>query len=419
MGLPIITALFGIAIGFAAGGPAQPRPHRPDVRAGDDGHDRTGGGHRLRPVRGHPVPPGVCRRARSPRGGRGVARHVGPGGDVRRDDGGHLAGRALRPAAAVHARPGRGGDRCGRPGHARRHHAAAGHAGLHRPRHRQDAIVPGSSRPGPRRRSAASGTAGAGPSSVIPWCTGTSALLVLLVLAVPLFSMRLAFTDAGNDPHQHHHPPGLRPVGRRASAPGSTGRWCWRPSCRRPVTAAAVTRVAQRAVDDARRRFCRRRRRSTPSGDAAVIVVFPTTSPQAAQTEALVTQLRDHVVPAATAGSGVGVLVGGETAGSVDASAYLSTACSGSSGSCWCLAFLLLMAVFRSVVVPLKAAVVNLLSVGAAYGVIVAVFQWGWLGGGHRHRGHRADRSLDPAHDVHHPLRPVDGLRGVPAVAHA
>ena len=117
------------------------------------------------------------------------------------------------------------------------------------------------------------------------------------------------------------------------------------------------------------------------SGDAAVIVAYPTTSPQAAQTEALVHTLRNEVIPAATAGTGVQAYVGGETAGSVDASTYLSDRLPWVIGAVLLLSFLLLMAVFRSVAIPLKAVIVNLLSVGAAYGVIVAVFQWGWLGG--------------------------------------
>jgi RND superfamily putative drug exporter len=74
------------------------------------------------------------------------------------------------------------------------------------------------------------------------------------------------------------------------------------------------------------------------------------------------------------------VLVGGETAGGVDASSYLSARLFWVIGGVIVLAFLLLMAVFRSVVIPVKAAAMNLLSVAAAYGVIVAVFQWGWGG---------------------------------------
>jgi RND superfamily putative drug exporter len=111
-----------------------------------------------------------------------------------------------------------------------------------------------------------------------------------------------------------------------------------------------------------------------------VIIAYPTTAPQAASTAALVTRLRHQVIPAATAGTQVKVLVGGETAGGVDAATYLSSRLFWVIGGVIVLAFLLLMAVFRSVVIPLKAAVMNLLSVGAAYGVIVAVFQWGWGG---------------------------------------
>jgi RND superfamily putative drug exporter len=75
----------------------------------------------------------------------------------------------------------------------------------------------------------------------------------------------------------------------------------------------------------------------------------------------------------------VKVLVGGETAAGVDASSYLSQRLPLVIGLVIFLSFILLMAVFRSVAIPLKAAAMNLLSIGAAYGVIVAVYQWGWL----------------------------------------
>ena len=110
-------------------------------------------------------------------------------------------------------------------------------------------------------------------------------------------------------------------------------------------------------------------------------MAYPTTAPQAAQTHALVLTLRNQVIPGATAGTGVKAYVGGETAGSVDASTYLSMRLPWVIGTVLLLSFLLLMAVFRSLAIPIKAVIVNLLSVAAAYGVIVAVFQWGWLGG--------------------------------------
>jgi RND superfamily putative drug exporter len=110
-----------------------------------------------------------------------------------------------------------------------------------------------------------------------------------------------------------------------------------------------------------------------------VIIVYPATAPQAAATTALVNRLRSTVLPRATAGRGVRLLVGGETAAGIDASSYLSQRLPLVIGLVIVLSFILLMAVFRSVAIPLKAAIMNLLSIGAAYGAIVAVYQWGWL----------------------------------------
>ncbi len=75
------------------------------------------------------------------------------------------------------------------------------------------------------------------------------------------------------------------------------------------------------------------------------------------------------------------------------------------------------MVVFRSLLIPLQAAVMNLLSIGASLGVIVAIFQWGWLGGAVR-RAAGTDRVVHPGDAVRDRVRPVDGLRGVPRVAH-
>jgi RND superfamily putative drug exporter len=87
-----------------------------------------------------------------------------------------------------------------------------------------------------------------------------------------------------------------------------------------------------------------------------------------------VERLREDALPAAP----IDVFVGGATAASIDFAAYLGTRLPILIGGVLVLSFLLLMTVFRSILVPLKAVVVNLLSVGAAYGVVVAIFQWGW-----------------------------------------
>jgi RND superfamily putative drug exporter len=210
-----------------------------------------------------------------------------------------------------------------------------------------------------------------------PWTCAAAALAVLVILAVPLFSMHQAFSDAGNDP------PGL--TTRQAYDLLSDG---FGAGFNGPLVVAAETPVhgGAAAVDalaarlrDARDVAAVTPPRFDPAGDAAVIVVYPATPPQATQTAALVTALRERVIPRATAGTGVTAYVGGETAAGVDTAAYLAGRLPWVIGLIVGLAFILLVAAFRSVLVPLKAALLNVLSIGAAYGVIVAVYQWGWL----------------------------------------
>ena len=107
------------------------------------------------------------------------------------------------------------------------------------------------------------------------------------------------------------------------------------------------------------------------------------------------------------------MLVGGTTAIFEDFSHILSAKLPLFIGVVVLLSFLLLMAVFRSLVIPLTAAVMNLLSAGAAFGIVTAIFQKGWLG-----RHHRPDRDVRPGAHVPHPVRPVDGLRGLPRQPH-
>ncbi len=211
------------------------------------------------------------------------------------------------------------------------------------------------------------------------WVTATVAVLVLLLLALPLFSLRLAFTDAGNDPPSlttrqaydllaQGFGPGFNgPLVVAVAMGGPADRGTVEQLDR--VLAAGVPGVAYTAPVEFN---------ATDTG--AVIVVVPATSPQAAQTETLVNTLRSDVIPPIVKGTDVNAQVGGETASSIDAAAFLGSRLFLVIGAVLVLSFLLLMTVFRSVVLPLKAVIMNLLSVGAAYGVMVAVFQWGWLG---------------------------------------
>jgi putative drug exporter of the RND superfamily len=211
-----------------------------------------------------------------------------------------------------------------------------------------------------------------------PVLCGSAALLVLVILAIPLFAMRLAFTDAGNDPvnlttRQAYDlisdgfGPGFNgPLVVAAELPGGAKERTVVASLDRKLASVpGVARVQAPTYN--------------PAGNAAVVIVYPTTAPQAASTASLVNQLRSTVIPQATAGTDVTILVGGETAAGIDASSQLSQRLPLVIGLVILVSFLLLMMVFRSIAVPLKAAVMNLLSIGAAYGAIVAVYQWGWL----------------------------------------
>jgi RND superfamily putative drug exporter len=209
-----------------------------------------------------------------------------------------------------------------------------------------------------------------------PWPALVVGALVLLTLASPVFSLRLGFGDAGNRVTSE--------TTRRAYDLLSEG---FGPGFNGPLLLVAETPGAgDAAVLDG----LVERLNQTPgivaatppipnqAGDAAILTVFPTTAPQDKATDTLVQHLRDDVVPQAVAGSSAVVKVGGWTAGGMDFADYTAQRLPWFIGTVLVLSFLLLMAVFRSLLVPLKAVVMNLLSISAAYGVIVAVFQWGW-----------------------------------------
>ena len=213
------------------------------------------------------------------------------------------------------------------------------------------------------------------------WITGILAVLVLVALALPLFSMRLAFTDASNDPTSLTTRQAYDLLA-QGFGPGFNGPLVIAADTRGPAgQATATVDHLQQAIEAHRHGITF----VTPAQfnaahTGAVIVVYPTTSPQSQQTESLVQTLRNHVIPPVTNGTGVDAQVGGQTAASIDAANFLGQRLFIVIGAVLILSFLLLMVVFRSLVLPLKAVIMNLLSVGAAYGVMVAVFQWGWAG---------------------------------------
>jgi RND superfamily putative drug exporter len=112
---------------------------------------------------------------------------------------------------------------------------------------------------------------------------------------------------------------------------------------------------------------------------AFLIQVVPTTSPQDQATVDLVERLRSEVIPSALGSSGLEVFVAGSVAISIDFTGYLSDRLIIFIGVVLLVSFVLLMMVFRSILVPIKAVLMNIISIASAYGVVVAIFQWGWL----------------------------------------
>jgi RND superfamily putative drug exporter len=209
-----------------------------------------------------------------------------------------------------------------------------------------------------------------------PWVTASFALVVLVVLAIPLFSLQMLFSDSGNDPTSltTRHAYDLIAKG---FGPGANGPLVIAVDIG-PGTTAQLNGLYTTIQKAPNVKFVVPPQVNAQK-NAATIIVIPGTSPQSTKTETLVKELRSRYIPAATSGTGMHALVGGVTAAGIDTAAQFSSRLYLVIGLVVLLSFILLMAVFRSLAVPLKAAIMNLLSIGAAYGVIVAIFQWGWL----------------------------------------
>ncbi len=212
-----------------------------------------------------------------------------------------------------------------------------------------------------------------------PWPALAAGLIVLAVLAVPLFSIRLGFPDAGANPTSDttRRAYDLVANGFGAGSNGPLVLAAEYPPGTDPTPVLGQLERALRATPDVAVVLPPV---VSPTGGAAVVTVLPAAAPQSERSSSLVHLLRDHTIPAAVQGTNVSVHVGGLTAAGIDVSDRLAARLPLFIGAVLALSFLFLLAVFRSVLVPLKAVVMNVLSIGAAYGVIVAIFQWGWLG---------------------------------------
>ncbi|HTU88286.1 MAG TPA: MMPL family transporter [Solirubrobacteraceae bacterium] len=211
-----------------------------------------------------------------------------------------------------------------------------------------------------------------------PWPLAIVSVAVMVALLLPVFSLRLESSDAGNDPSGTSTRQAFdllaQGFGAGFNGPllvvtdlGPNGK------ASLPAIEAAVKGTPNiGAVTPAR---------ISPSGNVAVFEAYPGTAPQAAATTTLVNHLRNDVAPPLEKQTGATILVGGFTAGSIDFSHVLSKKLPLFIGIVVVLSALLLFVIFRSIVIPIQAAVMNLLSIGGALGVTVLVFEKGWLAG--------------------------------------
>jgi RND superfamily putative drug exporter len=209
-----------------------------------------------------------------------------------------------------------------------------------------------------------------------PWPIAIASGLVMLAIAAPATALRLGSSDASNDPAgqtthrayellaqafgQGYNGP-LQVVAKTAGAGAGALDTLHRALAATPgVASVAPTRVNR-------------------TGDVATISLYPRSSPQAYATTLLISHLRERVIPPVAGRTGMTVYVGGVTAGTIDFAHTLGEKLPLFIGVVVLLSALLLMVVFRSMVIPVQAAIMNLLSITASIGLIVTIFQWGWL----------------------------------------
>jgi RND superfamily putative drug exporter len=210
-----------------------------------------------------------------------------------------------------------------------------------------------------------------------PWRSATAALAVLAVLSIPLLQLELGQNDISALPKSttarqaydgltQGFGPGINGPLLIASEFESAGEAkTVLPVLEKKIAAAPdVAQVSEPTLDKA--------------GTAAVFTVISKSAPWADETVSLVEGLRDETIPAALKGSSTHSYVGGQTAGYIDLATQISDKLPLMIGIVVALSFIVLLLAFRSLLVPLKAAAMNLISVAAAYGVVTAVFQLGW-----------------------------------------
>ncbi len=211
-----------------------------------------------------------------------------------------------------------------------------------------------------------------------PWRYAVSSTLMLLLLAAPVLDVQIGASDAGNNPESFHSRRSYDLLA-EGFGPGFNGPFVLAIEGSSDLSPATLTNLST-AVGGTDGVAFASEAQLNPAGDTAVMTVIPTTSPQDEATTELVHTLRNDVIPNAVEGTGLDVYFGGAVAAQIDIADIISERLPIFIAFVIGLSVLLLAAIFRSVVIPIKAAIMNLLAFGASFGVIVAVFQWGWLG---------------------------------------
>jgi RND superfamily putative drug exporter len=205
---------------------------------------------------------------------------------------------------------------------------------------------------------------------------GVAAAAVIVTLAIPFFSIRLGHADQGNDPSGSTTRKGYDLIGQGFGVG-------YNSTLTLVASGPNVEQLAQKVAAAVK---------TVPDVDPSSVFALPkplsstltivsiksTTAPEDLKTTDLVKNLRNNVLPQIYAGTGDHVYVYGQTAVYVDFAHVLASKMPLFVGAVVLLSFLLLLLAFRSIVVPLTAAVMNLFAAGASFGVIVAIFQWGW-----------------------------------------
>ena len=203
------------------------------------------------------------------------------------------------------------------------------------------------------------------------------AILVMLSLAIPFLSLRLGSSDASNDAKgtttriayenlSKGFGPGFNgPLELVASVNNQSDRIAFTNLAIKIKQLLGVVEVIYVPIN--------------PANNIGIIEVVPSTSPESVQTSNLIKELNNYIVPQAVQGTNLKVYIGGVTAIFNDFASVIGSKLPLFLGVIILLSFLILMVAFRSLLIPLTAAFMNVIAVAAAFGIVVAIFQWGWL----------------------------------------